>query len=93
MVNRIVEVPIDLDDINEDDLVEYLEDRGYLVEKEDLSSDDSDTGYNGQAKSVVRYINDNGEETLLKEVLYEYLGMGHFNDVDTLCEELKKKLS
>lgn len=97
MVNRIVEVPIDLDDINEDDLVEYLEDRGYLVEKEDLSSDDIDsaidTGYNGQAKSVVRYINDNGEETLLKEVLYEYLGMGHFNDVDTLCEELKKKLS
>ena len=97
MVNRIVEVPIDLDDINEDDLVEYLEDRGYLVEKEDLSSDDSnsaiDTGYNGQAKSVVRYINDNGEETLLKEVLYEYLGMDHFNDVETLCEELKKRLS
>ena len=95
MVNRIVEFPIDLDDIDEDDLVQYLEDRGYLVEKDYLSSDDSaiDTGYNGQAKSVVRYINDNGEETLLKEVLYEYLGMGHFNDVDTLCEELKKKLS
>lgn len=105
MVNRIVEVPIDLDDIDEDDLVEYLEDRGYLVEKEpfldaDSDSDDDsdsgiviDTGYNGQAKSVVRYINDNGEETLLKEVLYEYLGMGHFNDVDTLCEELKKRLS
>lgn len=97
MVNRVVEVPFDLDDIDEDDLVEYLEDRGYLVEKEDLSSDDSnsaiDAGYNGQAKSVVRYINDNGEETLLKEVLYEYLGMGHFNDVDTLCEELKKRLS
>lgn len=105
MVNRIVEVPIDLDDIDEDDLVEYLEDRGYLVEKEpsfdaDADSDDDsdsgiviDTGYNGQAKNVVRYINDNGEETLLKEVLYEYLGMGHFNDVDTLCEELKKRLS
>lgn len=87
MVNRIVEVPIDLDDIDEDD----------LVEKKDLSSDDSnsaiDTGYNGQAKSVVRFINDNGEETLLKEVIYEFLGMGHFNDVDTLCEELKKRLS
>lgn len=97
MVNRIVEVPIDLDDIDEDDLVEYLEDCGYLVEKKDLSSDDSnsaiDTGYNGQAKSVVRFINDNGEETLLKEVIYEFLGMGHFNDVDTLCEELKKRLS
>lgn len=97
MVNRIVEVPIDLDDIDEDDLVEYLEDHGYLVEKEDLSSDDSnsaiETGYNGKAKSVVRYIYNNGEETLLKEVLYEYLGMGHFNDVDTLCEELKKRLS
>lgn len=97
MVNRIVEVPIDLDDIDEDDLVEYLEDRGYLVKKKDLSSDDSnsaiDTGYNGQAKSVVRFINDNGEETLLKEVIYEFLGMGHFNDVDTLCEELKKRLS
>jgi hypothetical protein len=97
MVNRIVEVQIDLDDIDEVDLVEYLEDRGYLVEKEDLSSDDGnsaiDTGYNGKAKSVVRYINDNGEETLLKEVLYEFLGMGHFNDVDTLCEELKKRLS
>lgn len=105
MVNRIVEVPIDLDDIDEDDLVEYLEDHGYLVEKEpslwDDSDDDSDddsgividTGYNGQAKSVVRYINANGEETLLKEVLYEFLGMGHFNDVDTLCEELKKRLS
>lgn len=97
MVNRIVEVQIDLDDIDEDDLVEYLEDRGYLVEKEDLSSYDGnsaiDTGYNGQAKSVVRYINDNGEETLLKEVIYEFLGMGHFNDVDTLCEELKKRLS
>lgn len=97
MVNRIVEVPIDLDDIDEDVLVEYLEDRGYLVEKKDLSSDDSnsaiDTGYNGQAKSVVRFINDNGEETLLKEVIYEFLGMGHFNDVDTLCEELKKRLS
>lgn len=97
MVNRILEVPIDLDDIDEDDLVEYLEDRGYLVEKKDLSSDDSnsaiDTGYNGQAKSVVRFINDNGEETLLKEVIYEFLGMGHFNDVDTLCEELKKRLS
>lgn len=97
MVNRIVEVQIDLDDIDEYDLVEYLEDRGYLVEKENLSSDDGnstiDTGYNGQAKSVVRYINDNGEETLLKEVIYEFLGMGHFNDVDTLCEELKKRLS
>lgn len=97
MVNRIVEVPLDLNDIDEDDLVQYLEDRGYLVEKENLSSDDSnsaiDTGYNGQAKSVVRYINDNGEETLLKEILYEFLGMGHFNDVDTLCEELKKRLS
>ena len=97
MVNRIVEVQIDLDDIDEDDLVEYLEDRGYLVEKEYLSSDDGnsaiDTGYNGQAKSVVRYINDNGEETLLKEVIYEFLGMGHFNDVDTLCEELQKRLS
>jgi|GEM_PF-1140616 hypothetical protein len=105
MVNRTVEVPIDLDDINEDDLVKYLEDRGYLVEKEPSLCDDSDddgdddsgfvidTGYNGQAKSVVRYINDNGEDTLLKEVLYEYLGMGHFNDVDTLCEELKKRLS
>lgn len=105
MVNRIVEFPIDLDDIDEDDLVEYLEDRGYLVEKEpfldaDADSDDDsdsgiviDTGYNGQAKSVVRYINDNGEETLLKEILYEFLGMGHFNDVDTLCEELKKRLS
>ena len=97
MVNRIVEVPIDLDDIDEDDLVEYLEDRGYLVEKEDLSNNDGnsaiETGYNGQAKSVVRYINDNGEETLLKEVLYEFLGMAHFNDVDTLCAELKKRLS
>lgn len=105
MVNRIVEFPIDLDDIDEDDLVEYLEDRGYLVEKypfldADADSDDDsdsgiviDTGYNGQAKSVVRYINDNGEETLLKEILYEFLGMGHFNDVDTLCEELKKRLS
>lgn len=97
MVNRIVEVQIDLDDIDEDALVEYLEDRGYLVEKEDFSSDDGnstiETGYNGQAKSVVRYINDNGEETLLKEVIYEFLGMGHFNDVDTLCEELKKRLS
>lgn len=31
--------------------------------------------------------------TLLKEVLYEYLGKGLFNDVDTLCEELKKRLS
>lgn len=93
----MVEVPIDLDDIDEDDLVEYLENRGYLVEKEDLSSNDADsaidTGYNGQAKSVVRYINNNGEETLLKEVIYEFLGMGHFNDVDTLCEELKKRLS
>lgn len=105
MVNRIVEVPIDLDDIDEDDLVEYLLDRGCLVEKKpffdaDSDSDDDsdsgiviDTGYNGQAKSVVRYINDNGEETLLKEVIYEFLGMGHFNDVDTLCEELKKRLS
>lgn len=86
-----------MDDIDEDDLVEYLEDRGYFVEKETLSSDDSnsaiDTGYNSQAKSVVRYINNNGEDTLLKEVLYEYLGVGHFNDVDTLCEELKKRLS
>lgn len=54
MVNRVVEVPIDLDDIDEYDLVEYLEDCGYLVEKENLSSDDDisaiDTGYNGQAK-------------------------------------------
>lgn len=97
MVNRVVEVPIDLDDIDEYDLVEYLEDRGYLVEKKNLSSDDDisaiDTGYNGQAKSIVRYMNDNSEETLLKEVIYEFLGMGHFNDVDTLCEELKKRLS
>lgn len=47
----VVKVSIDLDDIDEYDLVEYLEDRGYLVEKENLSSDDSnsaiDTGYNG----------------------------------------------
>lgn len=45
MVNRIVEVPIDLDDIDEDDLVEYLEDRGYLVEKERISREGNENLY------------------------------------------------
>ena len=80
-------------------IVVILQKKNHFFDADADSDDDSDsgividTGYNGQAKSVVRYINDNGEETLLKEVLYKYLGMGHFNDVVTLCEELKKRLS
>lgn len=91
-----VEVNVDLDDFNIDDLIEYVRDKDYKVfgdgEDDDNFRKIDDNGYNGLAKFVCRYINDNEGDSLLKEVLYEYLGMGHFNDVDALCEELKKRL-
>lgn len=97
MVLTNLNVSIDLDDIETDDMISYLKSRGYFIKKFVTMRDDEysnlESKFNDRVKSVVKFINDNGEETLLKEVLYEYLGMGHFNDVDTLCEELKKKLS
>lgn len=91
-----VEVNVDLDDFDIDDLIEYVRDEGYQVSGNGVGDDDfrliDDNGYNGAAKFVCQYINDNEGDSLLKEILYEYLGMGHLNDVDALCEELKKRL-
>lgn len=91
-----VEVDVDLDDFNIDDLIEYVRDKGYKVfgdgEGDGNYRKIDDSRYNGTAKFVCRYINDNEGDSLLKDVLYEYLGMGLFNDVDALCEELKKRL-
>lgn len=97
MVLTNLNVSIDLDDIETDDMISSLKGRGYFIKKFVLMRDDEysnlEANFNGRVKSVVKFINDNGENSFLKEVLYEYLGMGHFNDVDTLCEELKKRLS
>lgn len=91
-----VEVNVDLDDFDIDDLIEYVRDEGYRVcgdgKRKRAYYEIEDEAYNGEVKSICQYINDNGGVSLLKEVLYEYLGMGHFNDVDALCEELKKRL-
>lgn len=87
-------VTVTLDEFDIDELVDYLKEEGYTVIEEDcdVSRVICDDGYNGPAKFVCKYINDNGGDSLLKEILYEYLCMGHFNDVDALCKELKKRL-
>lgn len=103
MATTTVEVQIDLDDLDEDVLVEYLKDHGYYVgdkpleedDDEEEKKDDSDlTDYSlfFRAKDVATFINNNGDDSLLKEVLYEYLGMGYFNEIDALCDELKRRL-
>lgn len=97
MVLTNLNVSIDLADIETGDMISYLKGRGYFIKRFVSMRDDEysnlETKFNDRVKSVVKFINDNGENSFLKEVLYEYLGMGHFNDVDTLCEELKKRLS
>lgn len=96
MATTTVEVQIDLDDLDEDVLVEYLKDRGYYVGYKPLEEEDNSdlTDYSPffRAKDVATFINNNGDDNLLKEVLYEYLGMGHFNEIDALCNELKRRL-
>ena len=87
-----VEVDVDLDDFDIGDLIEHVKEKGYHVFGDDDFREIYDDGYNGLAKFICRYINDNEGDSLLKDVLYEYLGMGHFKDVDALCEELKKRL-
>ncbi len=80
-----INVDVDLDDFEIDDLIEYVEGEGYTVTK----------GYNVKEKDddvALKLLSKSLSEHDLKDLLYEYTGMGHFNSFGEVCERLHELL-
>ena len=78
-----INVDVDFDDFDIDDLIEYVEGEGYMETKE-CNIEDDKVNLKLLSKSLSRYD--------LKELLYEYTGMGHFYSFGEVCERLHELL-
>jgi hypothetical protein len=80
-----INVDVELDDFSIDDIIEYVEGEGYTVTKGyNIKEKDDDVALKLLSKSLSEYD--------LKELLYEYTGMGHFNSFGEVCERLHELL-
>ena len=78
-----IDVDVDFDDFDIDDLIEYVEGEGYTVTKECNIEGD---------KVNLKLLSKSLSEHDLKELLYEYTGMGHLNSFGEVCERLHELL-
>lgn len=86
---RNVTVELDFDDLDFEDILEYVEEEGFeVLEKKELENmllkDDKVQKW-GRTLRTKDY-------DFVRDLIYEYLGMGHFNDWSAVCNELKAKL-
>lgn len=78
-----INVDVDFDDFDINDLIEYVEGEGYTVTKECNIEDDK-----VDLKLLFKILS----EHAIKELLYEYTGMGHFYSFGEVCERLHELL-
>ena len=86
---RNVTAELDFDDLDFEDILEYVEEEGFKVlEKKELSNmllkDDKVQKWGRILRTK--------DDDFVRDLIYEYLGMGHFNDWSAVCDELKARL-
>ena len=86
---RNVTVELDFDDLDFEDILEYVEEEGFKVfEKKELDNmllkDDKVQKWGRTLRTK--------DDDFVRDLIYEYLGMGHFNDWSAVCDELKARL-
>lgn len=84
-----VTVELDFDDLDFEDILEYVEEEGFEVfEKKELENmllkDDKVQKWGRTLRTK--------DDDFVRDLIYEYLGMGHFNDWSAVCDELKARL-
>lgn len=84
-----VTVELDFDDLDFEDILEYVEEEGFKVfEKKELDNmllkDDKVQKWGRTLRTK--------DDDFVRDLIYEYLGMGHFNDWSAVCDELKARL-
>lgn len=88
MIKNIT-VELDFDDLDFEDILEYVEEEGFKVlEKKELENkllkDDKVQKWGHTLRTK--------DDDFVRDLIYEYLGMGHFNDWSAVCDELKTRL-
>lgn len=86
---RNVTVALDFDDLDFEDIIKYVEEEGFKVlEKKELENmllkDDKVQKWGRILRTK--------DDDFVRDLIYEYLGMGHFNDWSAVCDELKARL-
>lgn len=86
---RNVTVELNFDDLDFEDILEYVEEEGFKVlEKKELENmllkDDKVQKWGRILRTK--------DDDFVRDLIYEYLGMGHFNDWSAVCDELKARL-
>ena len=84
-----VTVELDFDDLDFEDILKYVEEEGFeVLEKKELENmllkDD-------KVQKWGHILRTKGD-SFVRDLIYEYLGMGHFNDWSAVCDELKARL-
>lgn len=82
-------INVDFDEIDIDDFIEYLEDKGYRIDEPEPEEEEEEVEQT--VKSLSRTLRTKDDD-FLRDLIYEYLGMGHFNDWSAVCDELKARL-
>ncbi len=84
-----VTVELDFDDLDFEDILKYVEEEGFeVLEKKELENmllkDDKVQKWGRILRTK--------DDSFVRDLIYEYLGMGHFNDWSAVCDELKARL-
>ena len=81
-------INVDFDEIDIDDFIEYLEDKGYRIDEPESEEEEE---VEQTVKSLSQPLRTKDDD-FVRDLIYEYLGMGHFNDWSAVCDELKARL-
>lgn len=88
MIKNVI-VELDFDDLDFEDILEYVEEEGFKVlEKKEL---DNMLLKDDKVQKWGRILRTK-DDSFVRDLIYEYLGMGHFNDWSAVCDELKTRL-
>lgn len=82
-------INVDFDEIDIDDFIEYLEDKGYRIDEPEPEEEEEEVEQTVKSLSQTLRTKD---DDFVRDLIYEYLGMGHFNHWSAVCDELKARL-
>ena len=82
-------INVDFDEIDIDDFIEYLEDKGYRIDEPEPEEEEEEVEQTVKSLSQTLRTKD---DDFVRDLIYEYLGMGHFNNWSAVCDELKARL-
>lgn len=79
-------------EIDEDEIIDWLEDHGYVVTKEpEAKKGCCQTANQAKAREIADFLAE-CNKYILRETLTAYLGIPYFTDEDTIINELGKRL-